>query len=595
MISLRLAMVQMNAIVGDVQGNVLAMARWIREAKQAKADVIVFPELAVPGYPPEDLLLMPDFLRETKKSCAALVGKTKGVMAVVGNVDVAPGPAPARERSWSPPRPNLLNTAWVMADGRVWGVYAKQKLPNYGVFDEQRYFQAGTTAPVFRVGAVHMGVNICEDIWSPHGPVRDQAVWGRARLVLNINASPYHLGKTHERQRILAEQAKSHRVFVSYTNMVGGQDELVFDGNSVVLDPSGEIMERGKAFEEDLVLVDLPVEMMSVTGRRGTSSGSVKKTVPVVVIPWSPKIRKRPSLGIRQRSLPASETEEVYRALVMGVADYVRKNQFSRVVIGISGGIDSALTAAIARDALGPAQVVGVIMPSHYTSTESLQDARALAHNLGIRLLNLPITRLFKAYLQLLKKPFYGLPADTTEENLQARIRGTLLMALSNKFGDLVLTTGNKSEMSVGYATLYGDMAGGFAVIKDVPKMLVYRLAKWRSEWDGPGFDRITIPERIQTRPPSAELKPDQTDQDSLPPYATLDAILEAYVEHNRPFNRIVRNGYSPEVVKTVMRMVDKSEYKRRQAPLGVKITPRALGKDRRMPITNRFTSDVQG
>jgi NAD+ synthase (glutamine-hydrolysing) len=595
MISLRLAMVQMNAIVGDVQGNVRAMVRWIREAKHAKADVVVFPELAVPGYPPEDLLLMPDFLRETKKSCTALVGKTKGIMAVVGNVDVVSGPPPARKKSWSPPQPNLLNTAWVMADGRVWGVYAKQKLPNYGVFDEQRYFQPGTTAPVFRLGTVHMGVNICEDIWSPHGPVRDQALWGRARLVLNINASPYHLGKTHERQRLLADQAKAHRVFVSYTNMVGGQDELVFDGNSVVLDPSGEIMARGKAFEEDLVLVDLPVETMSAAGRRGTSSRPGKKTVPVVVIPWRPKIKNRPSLVTRQRSLPASETEEVYRALVMGVADYVRKNQFSRVVIGISGGIDSALTAAIARDALGPGQVLGVIMPSHYTSTESLQDARALAHNLRIRLLNLPITRLFKAYLQLLKKPFLGLPADTTEENLQARIRGTLLMALSNKFGDLVLTTGNKSEMSVGYATLYGDMAGGFAVIKDVPKMMVYRLAKWRSEWDGPGFDRITIPERIQTRAPSAELKPDQTDQDSLPPYATLDAILEAYVEHNRPFKRIVRNGYSPEVVKTVMRMVDKSEYKRRQAPLGVKITPRALGKDRRMPITNRFTSDVQG
>lgn len=589
MTTLRLAMVQMNSLVGDLRGNAQAIEGWLKEAKRAKADVVVFPELALPGYPPEDLLLLAEFLREIRQYSTRLAKKTRGIMAVVGSVDEASVRPKSSEIDPSISKP--LNVAWIMADGHMRGSYAKHKLPNYGVFDEQRYFQAGLSAPVFRLGEATIGVNICEDIWFANGPVRDQAVQGGANLVLNINASPYHTGKTHEREKMLASRAKAHRIFVSYTNMVGGQDELVFDGNSLVVDPSGKVIARGKPFTEDFLLVDISLEERS---RRSVStrSASVKNLrVSRVNIPWKPSVTSRQDLAPSCVLSPLQETEEVYRALVLGVGDYVRKNQFSRVLIGISGGIDSALTAAIARDALGASQVMGVMMPSRYTSLESLQDSKTLAKNLGIRLLHLPITKLFQTYLQLLEKPFLGLAPDTTEENLQARIRGTLLMALSNKFGDLVLTTGNKSEMSVGYATLYGDMAGGFAVIKDVPKTLVYQLAQWRTRYEGAVFDRIVIPERIYTRAPSAELKPDQTDQDTLPPYSILDGILEAYVEENQSPSSIVRSGYASKVVQQVMRMVDMSEYKRRQAPVGIKISPRALGKDRRMPITNRYSS----
>ncbi|MGD9852532.1 MAG: NAD+ synthase [Nitrospirales bacterium] len=589
MTTLRLAMVQMNSLVGDLRGNAHAIEGWLKEAKQAKADVVVFPELALPGYPPEDLLLLDEFLHEIRQYSTKLAKKTRGIMAVIGSVDEAS--VRLKVSGVDPSGPKPLNVAWIMADGHLRGSYAKHKLPNYGVFDEQRYFQAGHTAPVFCLGKAAIGVNICEDIWFANGPVRDQAVRGGANLILNINASPYHTGKTHERQEMLISRAKAHRIFVSYTNMVGGQDELVFDGHSLVVDPTGTVIARGKPFTEDFLLVDIALpepSRRSVSKRR---SPGKHLRVPRVNIPWKSSNASRVDLRPSGILPPLQEAEEVYRALVLGVGDYVKKNQFSRVLIGISGGIDSALTAAIARDALGASQVMGVMMPSRYTSLESLQDSKTLAKNLGIRLLHLPITKLFQAYLQLLKKPFLGLAPDTTEENLQARIRGTLLMALSNKFGDLVLTTGNKSEMSVGYATLYGDMAGGFAVIKDVPKTLVYQLAQWRNQYEGSGFDRIVIPERIHTRAPSAELKPDQTDQDTLPPYSILDGILEAYVEENQSSLSIVRSGYASKVVQRVMRMVDMSEYKRRQAPIGIKISPRALGKDRRMPITNRYSS----
>ncbi|MGE0472267.1 MAG: NAD+ synthase [Nitrospirales bacterium] len=592
MTTLRLAMVQMNSLVGDLRGNAHAIEGWLKEAKQAKADVVVFPELALPGYPPEDLLLLTEFLREIRYYSTKLAKKTRGIMAVIGSVDeasVRPTFSSVDPSSCSKP----LNVAWIMADGHIRGSYAKHKLPNYGVFDEQRYFQAGHMAPVFCLGKATVGVNICEDIWFANGPVRDQAVRGGANLVLNINASPYHTGKTHERQEMLASRAKAHRIFVSYTNMVGGQDELVFDGNSLVVDPTGKVIARGKPFEEDFLLVDITLTDLPRRPVRANSSLGKPPRVFRVDVPWKFSSISRVALEPSTILPPLQETEEIYRALVLGVADYVRKNQFSRVLIGISGGIDSALTAAIARDALGASQVVGVMMPSRYTSTESLQDSKALAKNLGIRLLHLPISKLFQTYLQLLEKPFFGLAPDVTEENLQARIRGTLLMALSNKFGDLVLTTGNKSEMSVGYATLYGDMAGGFAVIKDVPKTLVYQLARWRSRYKGSLFDRVVIPERIHTRAPSAELKPEQTDQDTLPPYSILDGILEAYVEENQSPSSMVRSGYASKVVHQVMRMVDMSEYKRRQSPVGIKISPRALGKDRRMPITNRYTSRV--
>ena len=592
MTTLRLAMIQMNASVGDIRGNALAIKKWIKEAKQAKADIVVFPELALPGYPPEDLLLLPEFLQEVQSYSATLVKQTRGIMAVIGSISELSLRSNASLSG--PASPKLYNVAWVMADGHLCGIYAKQKLPNYGVFDEQRYFLPGHVASVFRLGRAIIGVNICEDIWFANGPVRDQAVGGKANLILNINASPYQIGKTHERQEMLAARAKAYRLFISYTNMVGGQDELVFDGNSLVVDPMGRVMARGKAFAEDFLLVDVPVgDRLEPSKSKAIGSQKIPR-VSRVVIGWHPPIVRRSILKVVSGGSPLSKVEEVYRALVLGVADYTKKNRFSRVLLGISGGIDSALTAVIARDALGASQVTGVMMPSRYTSTESLLDSKALAKSLGIRLLNLPITNVFQAYLKLLEKPFLGLASDTTEENLQARIRGNLLMALSNKFGDLVLTTGNKSEMSVGYATLYGDMAGGFAVIKDVPKTMVYELARWRDHYEGTDFDRVVIPERIHTRAPSAELKPDQTDQDTLPPYPILDAILEAYVEANKPSVSIIQMGYASEVVHQVIRLVDASEYKRRQAPVGIKISPRALGKDRRMPITNRYFSSLR-
>jgi len=600
MMRLRLAMVQMNPIVGDLQGNVRAICRWIREAKKAKADVVVFPELAVSGYPPEDLLLMPQFLRDIYCMQNRIAKVSHGLMAVVGSVadphDLQGAIMANSGYMEQTERSKPLNVAWVFADGRVEGMYAKHKLPNYGVFDEQRYFQEGKVNPIFCLGSVRIGINICEDIWFADGPARTQVKYGGAQLILNLNASPYHIGKTQIRQRMLAARAKEYRVFVSYTNMIGGQDELVFDGNSLVFDPRGQLIARAKAFEEDLLLTDLQIPQGDNHDPKGLSmlTPSQKNAgISFIHIPWqpSPVNLQIPSIATIASSM--AETEEIYRALVLGVRDYARKNAFSSVVLGISGGIDSALTALIARDALGASNVVGVMMPSPYTSLASRQDSKSLAKCLGITLLNLPITGLFKAFLRQLRHFFDGRPVDTTEENLQARIRGILLMALSNKFGHLVLTTGNKSEMSVGYATLYGDMAGGFAVIKDISKMQVYQLARWRSEAQAPGLDQVGIPARIHSRAPSAELKANQTDQDSLPPYPQLDAILQAYVENNQPKSDIVRSGYPVRAVQQVIRLVDQSEYKRRQAPIGIKITGRAFGKDRRMPITNRYFPKV--
>jgi len=591
----RLAMVQMNAVVGDLEGNVRAICRWIREARKAKADVVVFPELAVCGYPPEDLLLMPKFLLDVSRMRNRIAKTTTGIMAVVGSVVE---PAHLAHRPIHEPFPEErkpFNAAWVLANGRMAGMYAKCKLPNYGVFDEARYFQPGRISPVYCLGSLRIGINICEDIWFADGPASRQVSDGGAHLIVNINASPYHIGKTQRREGMLAARAKTHDVMVSYTNMVGGQDELVFDGNSLVLDSSGLVLARAKAFEEDLLLTDLrlPSIRKRISKGLGTGSGTNvdQNRVPKIRIGWKPTRPKSGALCVPTMTPTIWESEEIYRALVLGVRDYVRKNAFSKVLVGISGGIDSALTAVVARDALGASNVMGVMMPSPYTSQESRRDSRQLGKNLGIRLLNLSITRVFNVFLRLLRKPFQGCQADTTEENLQARIRGTLLMALSNKFGYLVLTTGNKSEMSVGYATLYGDMAGGFAVIKDVPKTKVYQLSRWRSAYRGSDFEKVVIPLSIQVRAPSAELKPDQTDQDTLPPYPVLDAILQAYVEDNYSKSRIVKMGYDAQVVRTVMGMVDHSEYKRRQAPVGIKITPRALGKDRRMPITNRYPS----
>ncbi len=584
----RIAMAQMNATVGDLEGNVRAIVKWIKEAKKAKADLIAFPELAVTGYPPEDLLLMPRFLELNRRALDEVVSHCRAIAAVVGYV----GQGASSESKLKEPitvpaaRYEVHNAAAVIADQRLVTSYYKRYLPNYGVFDESRYFCPGRGIPVIVLNGTTVGVNICEDIWLPEGPHRAQAAAG-AEVIVNINASPFHLAKGRFREQMLATRARDNGVIVTYTNMVGGQDELVFDGNSLILDQAGEVLVRGKAFEEDLLVVDLDVAAVGrsrIPHARKRWLGQAKTRTERIVVSgaYTPR-RGAPILPGGARVL--EPLEEVYSALVLGVRDYVRKNRFRRVLIGLSGGVDSSLTAAIAVDALGGKNVLGVLMPSPHTSRESREDATELARRLRIETRTIPITRIFKAYLQSLSEVFQGRRPDATEENIQARIRGNLMMALSNKFGYLVLTTGNKSEMSVGYATLYGDMAGGFAVIKDVPKTMVYELARLRNR----GGAAAVIPKRVLDKAPSAELKPDQRDEDSLPPYPLLDPILQAHVEEDRSLDEIVRMGFDRETVSKVITMVDRSEYKRRQAPIGIKITHRAFGKDRRMPITNQY------
>ena len=580
-------MVQMNPTVGDLDGNVRRIVGWIREANKAKPDLVAFPELAITGYPPEDLLLKPQFVADNRRALNEVIRACRDAVAVLGYV--GQGSAPGLRKGAAPVLPagrhELYNAAAVIADRRLAMTYAKWYLPNYGVFDESRYFSPGRRLPLVTVRGTVVGVNICEDIWLPEGPARGQANAG-AEVIVNINASPFHVGKSRSREQMLATRARDNRVILTYTNTVGGQDELVFDGNSVVMDHTGEVIARAKGFVEDLLIVDLNVEAVvraraSEVGKTGLSR---KAGLPVDRI----ALKGRPAAR-RTRVVPSMDTlpdplDEVYRALTLGVRDYVAKNGFKQVVIGLSGGIDSALTAVVAVDALGARNVLGVFMPSPYTSAESRQDTSELVRRLGIQLKTLPITPPFKSYLKTLKPSFEGTKPDETEENLQARIRGNLLMALSNKFGHLVLTTGNKSEMSVGYATLYGDMAGGFAVIKDVPKTMVYDLAERRNRRGS-----AMIPKRILDRPPTAELRPDQKDEDSLPPYPVLDPILKAYVEEDRSVEEMVGMGFDRKTVLRVVGLVDRSEYKRRQAPVGIKITHRGLGKDRRMPITNKY------
>jgi len=486
-------------------------------------------------------------------------------------------------------RYDLFNAAAVITDRNVAATYHKWYLPNYGVFDESRYFHSGRRAPLVLLNGTWIGVNICEDIWLANGPTKVQAAAG-ADVIVNINASPFHVGKSRVREEMLGRRAKENGVIVTYTNMVGGQDELVFDGNSVIIDQNGQVMGRGKAFQEDLLIADLELDETAET--KATRKGSTRNSLALVdrmIISKSYIKRIRPRRPMR--IVPALDPLlEVYQALVMAVRDYVGKNGFHRVVIGLSGGIDSALTAVIAVDALGADNVLGLFMPSPYTSRASREDVAELARRLGIQVNTVSITRMFKSYLGAMADVFKGRRPDTTEENLQARIRGNLLMAVSNKFGHLVLTTGNKSEMSVGYATLYGDMAGGFAVIKDVPKTMVYELTRLRNA----AGDAPVIPQRILDRPPTAELKPDQTDQDTLPPYDILDPILKAYVEEDRSPEDIVAMGFDPKTIEKVIGLVDRSEYKRRQAPIGIKITHRAFGKDRRMPITNGYRNSLE-
>ena len=583
----RMAMVQMNPTVGDLDGNVRRIIGWLREAKKATPDLVAFPELAITGYPPEDLLLKPQFVADNRRALNEVIRACRDCVAVVGYVGQGPltGLRQGAAAVLPAGRHELYNAAAVIADRKLAMTYAKWYLPNYGVFDESRYFNPGCRLPLVTVKGTVVGVNICEDIWLPEGPTRGQANAG-AEVIVNINASPFHVGKSRSREEMLATRARDNRVILTYTNTAGGQDELIFDGHSVVMDYTGEVIARAKGFEEDLLVVDLNVEAVAraraAEGRKAGLSRKGASPIDRIVLKGGPTTR-------RARLVPSTEMladplDEVYRALTLGVRDYVTKNGFKQVVIGLSGGIDSALTAVIAVDALGADNVLGVFMPSPYTSRESRKDTQELARRLGIELKTLPITPPFKSYLQTLKPAFAGTNVDTTEENLQARIRGNLLMALSNKFGHLVLTTGNKSEMSVGYATLYGDMAGGFAVIKDVPKTMVYELARRRN-----GVGSEVIPKCILDRAPTAELRPNQKDEDSLPPYPVLDPILKAYVEDDRSVEEMVGMGFDRKTVLRVVGLVDRSEYKRRQAPVGIKITHRGLGKDRRMPITNTY------
>src|SRR5712692_10147170 len=552
---LRIALAQVNTTVGDLDGNAALVLKGLEAAREAQADLVVFPELTITGYPPEDLLLRPQFITDNLTVLHRIVRKVKGIAAVIGFVDR---------------HEDIFNAAAFVANGRIVATQHKSHLPNYGVFDENRYFQAGTRSVTVVLNGITIGFNICEDIWFPEGPTRAQSLVGDAEVVVNISASPYHRGKLRFREEMLATRAMDNLVAVAYVNQVGGQDELVFDGNSLVVDQSGSIVARGRAFEEDLVVADIDADAVARARLRDTRRRRARRVL------------ERRGVTVDRVVLSAR-----YRALVLGLRDYARKNGFEKVVLGLSGGIDSSLNAVLAVDALGAENVVGVFMPSPYSSDESREDAQALAQNLGVRFLTLPITPIFQAYTSALAPVFKGRQPDVTEENLQARIRGNLLMALSNKYGWLVLTTGNKSEMSVGYATLYGDMAGGFAVIKDVPKTLVYELARWRNAREA---DSV-IPKRVFTRPPTAELRPNQTDQDSLPPYEVLDPIIRGYVEEDQSLADLIAAGFDRHTVEQVVALVDRSEYKRRQSPPGVKITHRALGKDRRMPITNRYRS----
>ncbi len=583
--TLRLALAQINTTVGDIAGNAAKVQDWLQKARDEEADLVLFPEMTLTGYPPEDLLLKPDFIAAARRALDELLPATSGLTVALG--------LPIANHY------DLFNAAAFIQNGSLLDIYQKHYLPNYGVFDENRYFGAGERTPLFELGPDRVGVSICEDIWYPGGPPQWQALLG-AELLLNISSSPYARGKGAARARMMATRAADNVAFVAYCNLVGGQDELVFDGRSLVYGPDGVLLARGPAFDESLIVVDIDLDQVfrrrlhdpRYRQSRENLRALEEQGEEFYIVRGEGISRGLPDARLIRTShiAPAPDaTGEVFAALVTGTRDYVRKNGFSQVVLGLSGGIDSALTAAIAVDALGPENVVGVSMPSRFSSEHSKSDARQLAENLGIRTLTVPIETPFQAMLDTLNgppdHPFAHTEFNVAEENIQARLRGVILMALSNKFGWMLLSTGNKSENAVGYATLYGDMAGGFAVIKDVPKTLVWELARWRNQQAG----RDLIPENIITKPPSAELRPDQFDTDSLPPYDILDAILEMYIEEDRSPDEIAAAGYDPALVARIIRMVDRNEYKRRQAAPGVKITVRAFGKDRRLPITNRY------
>lgn len=569
---IRIGLAQVNTIVGDLSGNTRLITDWISQARDQGVDLVAFPELALTGYPPEDLVLKPGFVRDNLKQLNVVAKATKGISAVVGFVDE---------------EGDLFNAAAFINDGEIKAVYHKVFLPNYGVFDEERYFAPGHRSPIFELSGIRLGVSICEDCWYPAGPMAWEAHHG-ADVLININGSPYHAGKRAPREEMVAERARDYGAYVAYVNGVGGQDELVFDGNSVIFGPAGEVLAHAASFREELLVYDIdlnatayhrPHEKIHYEAEGAARLELIVSEVPLPALAAYPP---KPKLAPRIET-PLEGAAEIYAAVVLGTGDYIHKQQIQKVVIGLSGGVDSALTAAVAADALGPENVIGVRMPSRYTSPESLEDAGLVAEALGMQLLDFPIEPAHRAFEQILAGAFEGTKPGVAEENLQPRIRMTILHALSNKFGYIVLTTGNKSEIATGYGTLYGDMAGGFAVLKDIFKTTVYELSRYRNSL-GPA-----IPERVLAKPPSAELKPGQKDEDSLPPYEELDPILRGYVEDDLTPEELVAAGHRQETVARVIQLVDRSEYKRRQSPPGVKITPRAFGRDRRMPITNRY------
>ena len=583
---LRVALAQVNVTVGDLQGNTRKILTAMQQAYEAGAHIVCLPELALTGYPPEDLLLKPGFVADNLRKLQELVSESHHMpelTAVVGFVD--------RDH-------DIYNAAAIINAGRLIGKYHKHYLPNYGVFDENRYFQAGRKAPIFVINDVHVGVNICEDIWYPGGPLTMQAQAG-AEVILNINGSPYNAGKGIFREEMLATRADDNGVIVAYLNTVGGQDELVFDGGSMVFNEQGALIARAKEFEEDMLLVDLDTasvfrSRLHDPRRRKERLRMTAEDVPIIPVAAkeyaSQAVSKQIVLGAPQRIEPKMEyLQEIYAALVLGTGDYVRKTGFKKAIIALSGGIDSSLTAVIAVDALGAENVLGISMPSGYSSEGSETDALLLARNLGIQMMTIPIEETFRTSLRMLEPALGEGDPGLAAENLQARIRGNILMTISNKLGPIVLTTGNKSEMATGYCTLYGDMAGGFAVLKDVLKTLLYDLCRYRNSLG----DEPVIPHTVIEKPPSAELRPNQKDVDSLPPYEVLDPILKAYAEDDRSFGEMLAMGFEQKTVERVMRLVDTSEYKRRQAPPGVKITTRAFGRDRRLPITNRYRESL--
>lgn len=576
--SLRLALAQINTTVGDFEGNVKKIIKYTAQATSQHADIVAFPELSLTGYPPEDLLLKPEFIEDNLQYLKKLVPYSKDVTMIVGFVDR---------------QDDIFNSAAVLHNQQLVHVYHKHFLPNYGVFDEDRYFQKGDKIPVFSIDGVNIGVTICEDIWYPFGPTRDQALYGNAEIIINISSSPFSIGKGQDRFQMLSQRAIDNTVKVAYLNLVGAQDELVFDGNSMIISEDGELIVKASSFTEDLIIADLYPDNVFTKRLHDPRRRKEKLVLPkdriIEQISLSAKAARKDKPPIKMKNTEFLDpTTEIYEALKLGLKDYVLKNGFEKVVLGISGGIDSALVCTIAVDTLGAENVIGISMPSDYTSSQSTKDSRQLAENLGIKYHEIPIKNIFQIYLDELKPQFKNLEPDITEENIQARIRGNIVMALSNKFGWLVLSTGNKSETAVGYCTLYGDMAGGFSVIKDIYKGMVYELCRYRNQVAGKNI----IPESILEKEPSAELKENQKDSDSLPVYDILDQILKSYVEEDFSYEEIVNQGFDPAIVKRVIYLVDSNEYKRRQSAPGIRITHRAFGKGRRIPITNRYNND---